>query len=286
MALDGDGTQEESIPGRAAAKMAADINAIADLPHWAENRFRGIKVLVTGDSLTEANFRSSKVWHQYLKDWLGFATVFNDGKSGSGLVRNRGIVYRLANWTAAYGSDIDMILIMGPMNDGTGGPTGRWDWIYGPADEHPGDYATPITSSNCADSLWNALRWTCETILSQYPSIPVGFIVSTPRNKAAIKRGEPRPGYDTSCHGSTSWFEEWTEVIKEVCGHYAIPVLDLYHESGLRPWDAIENQKYFSCPRAPLGDGVHLNAEGHEVIARKILPWILQEMGKSLGEQA
>jgi lysophospholipase L1-like esterase len=265
-------TSDDTIPSAKAVKTR--LTPIEQIV----NRFEGINVLVTGDSFVEANARTTKNWHSYLDDWLGLGTVYNDGASGSGLIKTTGIDYRIPTWTATYGTDIDMILIFGNMNDGTSDTTGAWNWIYGTDDAHKDDYATAVTTDNMADSLWYALRYLCETLITDYPLLPIGYIISPPRSQTATKSGDARSGYDTSCYGRTSWFEEWTDVIKEVCGHYSIPVLDLYHESGLRPWNATCNLNFFSCALSPSGDGIHPNASGHEILARKIYEFVMQYM--------
>lgn len=226
------------------------------------SRFANMRVLVTGDSITEKNFRCNKNWHDYLKEWYGWSKVYNDGRSGSGLVKNTGIVYRLPNWKTNYGGieDIDMILIMGNMNDGTSGETGLPEWLGSFEDQD---------ESMKTSSLYGALHYTCQQILSMYPNIPVGFITSQPRSQV---------GDQGKCWGRDGWFEKWVDAINEVCGHYSIPVLDLYHNSGLRPWIAENNKKYFSCPDSPNGDGTHPNDLGQELMARKIYEFINRYM--------
>ena len=243
-------------------------------------RFENKRLLVTGDSITEKNYRANRNWHDYLKDWLNLGKVYNDGRSGSGLVKNIGIVHRLPNWESNYGteSDVDFILLMGNMNDGTSTETGDWNWLYGDDDIHKGDFTTIITDTNKTDSMWYALRYTVETIIEKYPNTPFGYITSQPRSMTAVKSGVPREGYDTSCWGRTSWFEEWVDAIFEVCGHYSVPVLDLYHESNLRPWNDANNNKYFTSPGLTEPDGIHPNDEGQEVMAWKIKEFVKQYM--------
>lgn len=222
--------------------------------------FAGKTLLVTGDSITEANFRSDINWHDFLKKWYNLAEVKNDGYSGSGLVKNNGIVYRIDTWDSKYG-DFDMILIMGNMNDGTTGVTGRPEWL--------GTFEDQEDSKKDA-SLYGALHYTLRTLTTRYPSTPIGWIISQPRSQV---------GDQGKCWGTDGWFEKWTVAIKEVCGHYSIPVLDLYHESNvLRPWIPENNKKYFSCSFSPDGDGIHPNGLGQEVMAKKIYGWMNQYM--------
>lgn len=119
------------------------------------------------------------------------------------------------------------------------------------------------------NSLYGALHYTCKELIKRYPNIPIGFIISQPRSQV---------GSQGKCWGIDGWFERWVQAINEVCGHYSIPVLDLYHNSGLRPWNADNNAKYFSCSSSPLGDGIHPNDLGQELMARKIYEFINRYM--------
>lgn len=247
----------------------ADVNASKALKNANVYSFKGKKLLVTGDSITERNFRASKLWHDYLKEWLGLDSVQNDGLSGSGLVKNNGIVYRLANWSK-YGTP-DIILIMGNMNDGTsslaGQPaTGEPEWFGNFEDQD---------DTMKDQSLYGALHYTLRTLINTYPNIPIGWIISQPRSQE---------GSQGKCWGVDGWFEKWTVAIKEVCNHYSIPVLDLYHESNLRPWIAEHNKKFFSCSASPNGDGIHPNHLGQEMMAKQIYFWMNQYMYPSFNE--
>lgn len=240
----------------------ASATVMAEVAYRTSNpfSFAGKTLLVTGDSITESNFRTSINWHDYLKNWYGLAAVKNDGVSGSGLIKNNGIVYRINNWDAKYGT-FDMILIMGNMNDGTSGVTGQPEWLGTFEDQDDSKKDT---------SLYGALHYTLRTLITKYPNTPIGWIISQPRSQV---------GDQGKCWGIDGWFEKWTIAIKEVCAHYSIPVLDLYHESNiLRPWIPENNKKYFSCSASPDGDGIHPNELGQEVMAKKIYAWMNQYM--------
>lgn len=240
----------------------ANATNIAEMAYKTSNpfSFAGKTLLVTGDSITESNFRADILWHDYLKNWYGLAAVKNDGLSGSGLVKNNGIVYRIDNWDKKYGA-FDMILIMGNMNDGTSGVTGKPEWFGSFEDQDDAQKDT---------SLYGALHYTLRTLTTKYPNTPIGWIISQPRSQV---------GDQGKCWGIDGWFEKWVTAIKEVCGHYSIPVLDLYHESNiLRPWIPENNKKYFSCSASPNGDGIHPNGLGQAAMAKKIYAWMNQYM--------
>jgi len=249
-------------------------------PEYA--RFENMTLLVTGDSITERNFRADKNWHDYLKEWLNLKEVKNDGKSGSGLIKNNGIAYRLDEWQTKYGTEnnIDMILLMGNMNDGTndlyGDATNGWDWLYGENDLYKDDWVTVPDTNNMKESMWMATRYVLENLITMYPNTPIGFISSQPRGTQSTKTGTPREGYTLKDWGRDGWFSEWVGALERICGHYSIPFLDLYHESGLRPWNDTNNAEFFSSASSPLGDRIHPNAKGQRIMAQKILSFVIQ----------
>lgn len=210
-------------------------------------RFAGKKLIVTGDSITEKNFRAALNWHDYLKDWLGFGLVVNDGKSGTGLTRtyggNESIYTRMDNWDI----ETDYILVMASLNDGGGNNT-----------------ALPLgqlSDSGIGTSYFADCKAVVEKLLAKYPNKPIGFITAPPRGSMQ-DRG--------TTHGVDGWYQPWSEALKTVCAHYSLPCLDIYHNSGLRPWIAANNALYFACDASPQGDGVHPNAAGQEILARRI----------------
>lgn len=207
----------------------------------------GIKLLVSGDSITEG-VNTDKQWHSYLADWLG-CSVLNDGKDGTGLIRNTGTYYRIDTWDVDYG-DLDAIIIMGNMNDGGLGQSSFPVGTFG--------------DTVAADSQYGALYATIEKLLVSYPNTPILWIISTPRLSNTTY---PSPN-DGSAWGVDSWFESYADAIIEMCRHYSIPYLDLYHESGLRPWDSDNRNRFFDSL------GVHPNEYGHELMAKKIYPFV------------
>lgn len=246
----------------------------------ARGTFRNKKLFVSGDSITEKNSRASLNWHDYLKEWMGLNSVTNDGKSGTGLVKGyssfKGLIYRLEDWDTNYDvQNCDMILYMGNMNDGTSGPTGQASWKGQRTDSY-------ATLTDAAESLYAALNYTITQIITKYPNKPFGWIISTPRSQVGTQ-GACWGTYDDS--GNRMWFDEWVDIIKEVCHKYNVPVLDLYHESNvLRPWNSTNNATYFSCAASPNGDGIHPNAIGQEVMASIIYEWMYKYMLPLMGD--
>lgn len=219
------------------------------------DRFVNKSLIVSGDSLTEVNFRATKNWHAYLKDWLGFASVQNDGKSGTGFTRTYAsfecMYDRMDDWSANY----DYALIMASMNDGGGNNL-----------ELP--LGTMADAATVGTSYYGDCKATITKLLNKYPLKQVGVISSIPRASSSIRGGV---GY-----GLDGWYSDWCYALGDVCANYSVPFLDLYHTCNLRPWIASNDAEYFSCTQSPTGDGIHPNAAGQQIIAYKIYEFCKQ----------
>lgn len=200
----------------------------------------GKKWLFIGDSITEHNFRATKNYDQYLQDMLGIVPL-NYGKSGTGVTYP---FQENPSWLDALSTlptDIDVISIMGGLND-RHTTLGQW-----------GDRGTDTVYGG----VWNYFN----SLIAKYPNTPIIYISSTPREYSYGVDGE---------------YTDWIDAFIKTANHFSIPVLDLYRNSGLRPWNAENNAEYFSCPTSPSGDGVHPNEKGQESIAKKIYYFALQ----------
>ena len=68
---------------------------------------------------------------------------------------------------------------------------------------------------------------------------------------------------DEKPHDGKPALSQYVAAIKEVCGYYALPVLDLYTVSGIQPAVPVLRERY-----AP--DGLHPNDAGHRLIAARL----------------
>ena len=240
--------------------------------------FRDKIVIATGDSITENNTRNdNKSWCMYLPEKLG-VKVYNDGKSGTGLVKNyqsyHSLLYRVENqWDTNYaGITPDIILFMGNMNDGTGtgessglNDLGISGWKTGGAL----DVGTPSDDIN-TQSVYGCAKRLLEDLITKYPSAQIGWILSTPRASSASTYWPDKP--NEYGHG---WFEDYITAIKYQCEQYNVPVLDLYHESGFRPTNTTNMNTY-------MDDGTtHPNTAGlKKYMVDPIVKWIEDKFGE------
>lgn len=200
----------------------------------SSSKLSGKKWLFIGDSITEHNFRASKNYDEYLEEWLNIVPV-NVGMSGTGVTYPFGGNPSWLDKMVEYPADVDVISVMGALNDrhtalGAWGDRGI-NTVYG--------------------AVWNYFN----NLINKYPNKPIVYITSTPRDYSYGEDGE---------------FTAWVDAFIKTAHNFSIPVLDLYRNSGLRPWNAINNAEFFSCSESPAGDGVHPNEKGQRLMALKI----------------
>lgn len=266
----------------------AKLLAALDIPSQeAINRFRGKTMIVAGDSITEPNQTCGyNPWPNHLTACLGLK-VYNDGQGGTGFAKgyyDRGctILRVETKWAGLYPADPDIILVMGNMNDGTGGGAGYGE-IYG--DQYDGMGAPPPVGTpddgGTVFSQYGIVRRLLESLIERYPTAKIGMISSTPRDYE-VSYWPDKPG----CHGKNGWYEDYFKAQQYVCEDMGIPFLDLYHSNPvLRPYNAENVAAYYWDGTDPelTQDGftgaTHPNELGHlEGIARPVLQWMLQWM--------
>lgn len=201
-----------------------------------------------GDSLTEKNNRCKFNYTNYVSEALGLSVV-NYGVSGSGYKNsdwdNKAFYQRINNIDP---STFDVLTIMGSINDSNN---------YGVADLGTIDDVGTTTIFGCVN-----------TTIAGYMAIaedkPIAIITATP----------------SKVHNPTDpddFMSLYSEGLVKIAKRNGIPCLDLYHESGLRPWDNAFLSQYYTSDITSIvdTDGIHPNSEGHEkFIAPKVREFI------------
>lgn len=197
---------------------------------YYKNKWMGKKWVAVGDSLTAVNTRTTKHYHDYIKEYTGI-TVINMGESGTGYAR--GDSYNFYNRIEGVPTDADVVTIFGSGNDiGSGLPIGN-----------PTDSGT--------DSLCGYINGTIDKLIAIIPTVSLGIVSPT-----------PWVGYPPSTSDNTMLL--YSQALKEICEIRSIPFLDLYHCSNLRPWT---EEGRNACYSKDDGDGVHPDENGHKLIA-------------------
>ncbi|MEH7246457.1 GDSL-type esterase/lipase family protein [Neobacillus niacini] len=115
--------------------------------------------------------------------------------------------------------------------------------------------STPIgtISDSTTSTFYGALNLMAEYLLNTFPNKRVGLI--TLHVPAGTYYADP----NTAGHST----EDYANAMIAVGKKYSIPVLDLYHSGGFTLKNATQNSLLAT-------DGLHLNALGHERVARKV----------------
>lgn len=214
----------------------------------------GKKWVVVGDSLTQAitsdgtNANTDKYYHTHIAEETGI-TVVNMGQGGTGYKKTddsgNAFYQRIVN----VPTDVDVITIMGSINDLS--RTASYDL------GNPTDTGT--------DTVCGCINKTLDELFNVFPLANVGIISPLPTKVYT--------SFVTEEDGDWYRIVRYCDNLMEICRRRSIPVLDLYHGSGLRPWDKNFRDALYTKDDVD-GDGelggVHLDENGHKIIATKI----------------
>ena len=205
------------------------------------NQFNGKKWAVFGDSISQPNTDGLDKYYNYIAANLGME-VTSYAVGGSGYFKGAGstgygannIIDKLTNAPAGY----DIISFMAGVNESTkemGNPTD----------------ATPTGEPT---TLCGAVRKTIELAIEKYPTAQI-FLIT------------PTPGTGNNATPSQNTLNTYANNQKEIAKIYNIPYIDLYHASGLRPWNADNAAVYYR-------DYCHLVTAGHQYVANLMQKWM------------
>lgn len=198
-----------------------------------------------GDSITyKAAGSTAKRYFDYVAADLGLSTLnygrATTGYSNSGNVADGEYYKRMESISP---ETFDFMTIMGSTNDV--GPMARGEIELG-------TYTDTGTATVCG-----CINTTIDKFYELAPFKRLGIMTMLP----------------TYAYGpnllDTAVVENYVNELIKICKNRGIPCLDLYHGSGLRPWDQANREKFFSD-----GDGIHPNDEGAAFIAPLIREFV------------
>lgn len=145
---------------------------------------------------------------------------------------------------------------------------GTNDWMY--AWTEIGDMDSTVNTT-----FYGALKNLCEGLIAKYPKKLIFFTTPIKRAQAFsngnggeyTEDGVMTTPYSKNKYGKT--LGDYADIIKEVCGYYSIPVLDMYRESLLNP-HLTSQQDMFDTVLT------HPNTDGRKIMARRICGWLTQ----------
>ncbi len=209
----------------------------------------GKKLAFDGDSITSGYGNAQRSYADYTAEAMG-CDISNTALGSSTLA------VKSSDPTARYPL-IDRLDAIDDTADALIINIGSNDWHYS---------WTPMGDMSSSDkyTFYGALKLMCEDLLDRFSGKPI--VLCTP-----IKRiqNDGLAYYEQNAYGKT--LKDYSDAIKEVGEFYGIPVLDLYSECLINPIIESHKTQYFTN-----NDGVHPNAEGHTVIARRLKGYLIQ----------
>ena len=212
---------------------------------------KGKKINFIGDSITEgARVASSENFYpNLLKKSLGLAEARNYGVGGSRIARIAKEKYEGIPSDEDFNMraermdpDFDVVVVFGGTNDfGHGNiPLGQMG---------DGDVYT----------FYGALRTLCLYLIKNYPDKQIVFMTPLHRLNEELDYNKRLADGNPNARPLV----DFVNAIREVCELFAIPVLDMFKESGMpaRVWAWCERY---------MPDGLHPNDEGQKLIAHKL----------------
>lgn len=212
-----------------------------------DSPLKGKKWCAIGDSLTDsATLNGDKNYVDFITDKTGVISV-NKGIGGTGyLNNNNGADTTFYERRSDFPKDADIYTFFGSFND-----MNLFD------DNSIGDI-----ESNDNTTLMGAMSLAIRSIGYINKNAVVGVILPT-----------PWASYNGTTLSKSVKSEKYIKALIDTCNKYSVPYLDLYHQSGLRPWDVNFNKIYYKDDNGDgnYSEGVHPNSFGHEkFIAPKI----------------
>lgn len=210
--------------------------------YYASKKWAGKKWVAIGDSLTEQNDATTKHYYDYVSDATGIslATPINDyAKGGTGYANPNGSAGNFVTRMGSVPSDADVYTIFGSFND----------YAYMQTNNIPiGDADDSGTTTLCG-----YVNAAFDALFARVPLANLGVVA-------------PCPWVSINSMGGGTFGHDYTQALKAVCERRSVPFLDLYTESGLRPWDTNVQAQAYSKDRLP---GVHPDETGHAILAPK-----------------
>ena len=210
------------------------------------------KWVAIGDSWTAANTLGNTVanYTNYVADRLG-VTMVNAGVGGTGYVAQNGN-YEDQFYNRQIPMDGDAYTIFGSFND---------------------VFVDGFKFGNVGDidklTLWGGMKATLDHIWSIKDNAIVGIIAPGPWGAF---NPQNENNWDKLNMKANEVGEQYVLTMKKFSDYYSLPFLDLYHQSGLRPWDSSFVAKYYHGTSDT--DNTHPNTNGHKLFTSKIADFV------------
>lgn len=213
----------------------------------------GVKWCAYGNSLTDSATLAgqptgSKNYVDYVSKSLEL-NVVNCGVAGTGFMNKNNGKGNFVDRVSTIPVDTKILTVFGSFND--------YDYIT----EHLGTIGDTGT-----DTIYGAMHKFIQDVYTRCPDVIIGIITPT-------KWGYLSDWKDASAGGLC---DSYVEALLKTAEKWSIPVLDLYHDSGLRPWDTAFAELYYKDDNGDgTADTVHpLDPAHKKFIAPKVEEFI------------
>lgn len=235
-----DGQEVAMVNGAATMRLAWHKD-VTDTPYAAvrittkdESRsLEGQIVAIVGDSIVEKNATASTKFPQLIAAATG-AQIINLGVGGTGYMAGQDTETAYRHRTAQIPDNVDRVLIFGSGNDR--------------------NMTLGSVTDTGTDTLCGCINATLDAVFARAPTAWVGVV-------------GPAPWMHYPPYEEGNAMALMAQAQAEICCRRGIPYLDLYHCSGLRPWDETFRELAYSKDN---GDGTHPDEVGHAMIAPQI----------------
>lgn len=194
-----------------------------------------------GDSLTSPRTLTGENYVDFVSKSLEILVTTNVALGGSGYIAQNIGGQTFMDQIEFIPYSTNVVTIMGSVNDRKS-KTG---------------YTLGNLGDTSGDTLYGAFQQVLDAIHVRVPNTPVGIIA-------------PPPSMYTSRRTDADDSIEYVDALKNFCAYNSIPFLNLFDESGMRPWESkFVQENYLN------GDGVHPTTEAHKrYIAPKVEAFI------------
>jgi len=230
---------------------------VTDSEKTLHSQWQGKRVAYLGDSMTDKRrVGTTCVYWEYLSELLGVEpSVY--GISGN---MWDGIYRQALKLHEEKGNGVDAILIFAGTNDyNHNTPIGQFFTETTKQTNHNGNvvtrkYRTPVVNDT---TFCGRINKVMSYLKANYPQQQI--VIMTPIHRGYAKFGEKNVQPDENyCNGLGLYIDTYIDVLKQAASYWAVPLIDLYSQSGLYPLADAQAQYFHNAD----ADRLHPNAAG------------------------